>query len=189
MSNFYFVERDGGGKFLMQHRVEWGGEGPPAPPEVMAGSTVEGLTKPLDLRTPTPTSVLDGVSLQWVETATLHDAKANAWTAAKTARDAAESADFEFDGTLYQPDVTKITGAVLAALLPRAEGDPFAINWTVSDNSVVTLTAQQVMALGLTLTARINAIHQYGRELRALIENAATPAEAYGYTWNMSNVE
>jgi hypothetical protein len=125
-----------------------------------------------------------GGAVEWVETLTLAEARANAWAAAKKSRDEAEGADFEFAGTLYQPDVAKITGAVLAALLPRAEGDPFAIDWTVADNSVVTLTAPQVMALGLTLTARINSIHQHGRQLRALIDNAATPAEAYGYTWN-----
>jgi hypothetical protein len=124
----------------------------------------------------------NGGKYHWHETATLAEARANAWAAVKKARDAAEAADFEFGGTLYQPDVAKITGAVLAALLPRAEGDPFTIDWTVSDNSVVTLTAPQVMALGLTLTARINGIHQRGRQLRALIDNAATPAEAYGYT-------
>ena len=122
--------------------------------------------------------------IEWVETSTLDEARALAWTAAKRARDAAESADFEFAGTLYQPDVAKITGAVLAALLPSAEADPFAIDWTVSDNSVVTLNAQQVMSLGLTLTARINGIHQRGRALRDLINNATTPAEAYGFTWN-----
>lgn len=139
----------------------------------------------------TPTEALymvDGVA-ELVETATLEQARALAWSAAKAARDAAEAADFEFGGVLYQPDVAKITGAVLAALLPRAPDDPFSINWTVSDNSVVTLDAAQVMALGLTLTARINAIHHRGRNLRALIDNAATPQEAYGHTWESLNAE
>lgn len=141
---------------------------------------------------PTPTSVAFcfGPSPEWVETATLDEARAIAWAAAKNARDAAESADFEFDGTLYQPDVSKITGAVLAALLPiQPPLAPFSINWTVADNSVVTLDALQVMALGRTLSTRIDAIHQYGRELRALIDNATTPAEAYGHTWNMNDGE
>jgi hypothetical protein len=124
-------------------------------------------------------------TVEWVETATLDDARALAWAAAKKSRDEAEGADFEFAGILYQPDVAKITGAVLAALLPiQPPLAPFSIDWTVSDNSVVTLDAEQVMALGLTLTARINRIHQRGRVLRDLINNSATPAEAYGYTWN-----
>lgn len=151
------------------------------------GMTYYPIDTPIDWSAqPSTTSLLvwnDG-SMEWVEIATLAEAQANAWAAAKKARGEAESADFEFAGTLYQPDVAKITGAFLAALLPRAESDPFAIDWTVADNSVVTLTAPQVMALGLTLTARINSIHQQGRQLRALIDNAATPAEAYGYTWN-----
>jgi len=152
-----------------------------------AEGTLVRLDGPIDWNGPTPTSVLYWsleCGLYWVDLAELADARANAWAAVKEARDEAEGADFEFAETLYQPDVAKITGAVLAAVLPRAEGDPFAIDWTVSDNSVVTLNAQQVMSLGLTLTARINDIHQRGRALRDLIDNATTPAEAYGYTWN-----
>ena len=155
-----------------------------ADPGYIAHALIERVAAWPDAPTPTAELWISNGELYWLDPVGLADAKANAWAAAKNAREAAERADFEFDGTLYQPDVAKITGAVLAALLPRAEGDPFAINWTVSDNSVVTLTAPQVMALGLTLTARIDAIHQRGRELRALIENAATPTEAYGYTWN-----
>lgn len=116
---------------------------------------------------------------------TLLASKQRAWAACKAARDAAEAADFVFDGVAYQPDMQKITGAVLAALLPSET--PFSIDWTVSDNSVVTLNASQVIGLGLALTARINSIHQYGRTMRALIDNAETPAEAYGHTWDYQN--
>jgi hypothetical protein len=140
--------------------------------------------------TPTQELRLFNGRLQWVEVGTLEQARANAWSVAKAARDRAEAADFDYGGVLYQPDVAKITGAVLAALLPRpADVPPFSIDWTVSDNSVVTLNAAQVIGLGLTLTARINAIHGKGRELRTLIDNAATPAEAYAHTWESLHAE
>lgn len=162
------------------------GMGPPAPPPD------DGFTYHLRdgffdwASRPSDTCILkwNNGDPQWQETATIEQARISAWASVKAARDAAEAADFAFGGVLYQPDVPKITGAVLAALLPRAAEDAFSINWTVSDNSVVTLDAAQVMALGLTLTARINAIHQRGRTLRALIDNAATPQEAYGHTWD-----
>jgi len=153
-------------------------------PGFIAHALIERVTEWPAAPSPTAELWIGNGALYWDDPATLADAKANSWAAAKKARDEAEAADFEFGGTLYQPDVAKITGAVLAALLPREEGDLFTIDWTVSDNSVVTLTAPQVMALGLTLTARINGIHQRGRQLRAFIDNATTPAEAYGYTWN-----
>jgi hypothetical protein len=159
-----------------------------AAPGFIAHALIEPVTRWPEAPTPTAELWISNGDLCWHDPVALDQARSNAWAAAKRARDEAEAADFEFDGTLYQPDVAKITGAVLAALLPRPEGDPFAIDWTVADNSVVTLTAAQVMRLGLTLTDRINAIHQYGRELRALIENAVTPAEAYGYTWNSTDV-
>jgi hypothetical protein len=146
----------------------------------------------VNLVAPTPSSEqiwIDGEP-RWVEAATIDQARENAWAAAKAERDKAEAADFEYGGVLYQPDVAKITGAVLAALLPRpTDAPPFSIDWTVSDNSVVTLDASQVIGLGLTLTARINAIHQQGRTLRALIDNATTPQEAYGHTWDSLNAD
>lgn len=127
----------------------------------------------------------NGGNYRWHDPVSLKEARANAWASAKVARDAAEAADFDYGGVLYQPDVARITGAVLEAMLPRAEDEPpFSIDWTVSDNSVVTLNAAQMVGLGRTLAARMSAIHHKGRLLRALIDNATTPAEAYGYTWN-----
>lgn len=135
-------------------------------------------------RRETESAYLQGGAVVWVETATLAEARANAWSAVKAARDEAEAAHFEFEGSWYQPDVKNITGAVLASLLAAARGMSFVRDWTLADNSVLSLTGEQVQALGLVLTDRIDAIHQRSRTLRDLIDNATTPAEAYGYTWN-----
>lgn len=139
--------------------------------------------------TPTSIPTLQGREIVWLESGGLADAQANAWEAVKRARDEAESADFEFEGRMYQPDVPKVTGASLAALMAQVQGVPFNETWTLSDDTTVDLTGQQVMALGVTLLARISAIHHKGRMLRSLIDNAATPAEAYSYTWESTHAE
>lgn len=184
MTRYYFIERDAAGAFLMQRSVDWGGEGPPAPPEPMPGNSIAPLSGPLDLSAPTPTSVFDGFSLQWVEAATLAAAQAEAWAAAKIERERAEAAPFEFDGGMYDPNKENIAGAALAALMAQLRSMQVSRRWTLADNSRRDLTGDQIIALGLALTARVDAIHERGRQLRDLINASTTPAEAYGYTWN-----
>lgn len=138
---------------------------------------------------PTPTSAaywvggIDGEP-QWVEMGTIDEAHAEAWTVAKIARDRAEAAPFEFDGGMYDPNKENIAGAALAALMAQLQGIPVLRRWTLADNTCRDLTGEQIIALGLALTERVDAIHERGRQLRDLINAAATPAEAYGYTWD-----
>lgn len=129
--------------------------------------------------TPTAKLYIANNELYVVETATLVDAQAHAWEAAKAAREAAEAADFEFEGVMYQPDVKRITGGVLKALMAQLTGVPFSTKWTVADNSEVPLDGAQMQALGLALASRIDAIHETGRAIRKLIADAQTPEAAY----------
>lgn len=120
-----------------------------------------------------------GGALQWHDPRPLAAAKAAAWEAAKSARDAAEAADFEFEGVMYQPDIKRITGGVLNALMAQLAGVPFSEEWTVSDNTSVWLDGAQMQALGLALARRISDIHATGRAMRKAIADATDPAEAY----------
>jgi uncharacterized protein YcbX len=145
------------------------------------------LDAPIDWISPTPTAELhwsaaDG--LHWIDTASVEHAQANAWAAVKQARDAAEAAPFEFEGGMYDPNKENVSGAALAALLAQLGGVEVSRTWTLADNSRRVLTGAQIIAMGLALTARVDAIHERGRTLRDLIDNATTPAEAYGHTWS-----
>lgn len=135
---------------------------------------------------PTPTAelwVANGV-LYWDDPAMLAEARTQAWAAVKKERDTAEAVPFEFEGGMYDPSKENISGAALAALLAQLAGQEIADEWTLADNTRKTLSGPQIIALGLALTQRVKEIHARGRQLRDLIDNAATPAEAYGYTWN-----
>lgn len=120
---------------------------------------------------------------QWVFVGTLEEAKATAWDRVKTKRDEAESSPFEFEGAMYDPNKVNVSGAALAAVIAQLNGQEVSRCWTLADNTVLTLTGAQLIALGVTLTARVDAIHTHSRELRALIENATTADEALSYTW------
>lgn len=145
--------------------------------------------EPFPLTPPTPTKQAFWIDdrPQWVETATLEQAQAAAWGAAKVDRDKAESAPFEFEGGMYDPNKENVSGAALAALLAQLGGVEVSRTWTLADNSRRVLSGAQIIAMGLALTTRVDAIHERGRVLRDLINNATTPAQAYGYTWNSLN--
>lgn len=134
---------------------------------------------------PSQTSFLKliGGKPTWVETASLEESKSTAWERVKVARDEAESAPFEFEGAMYDPNKVNVSGAALAAVIAQLNGHEVSQRWTLADNTVLTLTGPQLIALGVTLTGRIDSIHAHSRELRALIENATTADEALSYTW------
>lgn len=140
---------------------------------------------PLDWNAPTPTSCLMrvGDAPVWGEPGDLEQAREAAWGVIKAARDAAEASDFIVNGVAYQPDVLRITGAALNALLAQLAGVPFSIDWTVSDDSVVTLNGAQMQGVGIALAQHINSVHAIGRTLRAQIAAAQTHAEVGAVTW------
>lgn len=66
-----------------------------------------------------------------------------------------------------------ITGAVVAAQLAVAAGQPFTVDWTMSDNSVATMDAPALFAMGMAVVVFVDAAHARARALRTAIEGAA----------------
>jgi hypothetical protein len=56
-----------------------------------------------------------------------------------------------------------IDGAAQAALMAKLGGQPFSINWSLHDDSEITLDADQMQAVGLGLMAHINTAHTTAR--------------------------
>ena len=116
----------------------------------------------------------------------LATARSRRWAYIKDCRDAAEWAGAPTPHGLFDSDPasqTKLNGAITAAQLAIASGDPFAIEWTCADNSTVTLDAAQMVDVGLAVLAHVNAVHQQGRTLREQIEAAATIAAIDAINW------
>jgi hypothetical protein len=116
---------------------------------------------------------------------TLDQLKAARWEAMKAERTRAEAAPFTWNGLVFDADVQRVTGAATGAMLAQLTGSPFAVDWTLADNSVVTLDAAEMTQVGMALLQHVEAAHSRARALRTLIfTNAATPEEVAAITWD-----
>lgn len=132
---------------------------------------------------PQPWLTWSNDTFQWVDARNLEQLRAAKWNQIKAARDAAEFGGFTWDGSAFDSDLTsqsRIQGAAqLAALAPTT----FSIDWTLADNSVRTLNAAQMTAVGEALGAHVATQHAIGRTLRTAIEAATTPGELDAIAW------
>lgn len=125
------------------------------------------------------------------ETVTSLDAaKAVKWAEIKAIRDQLESGGFELAGVgRFDNDEesrNKIIGASLAAKIARDAGQPYAIAWTLADNTVAQLDADAIIGAGFAMLAHLNEIHQRSRSLYAEIQAAEDAETVVSITWTAS---
>jgi hypothetical protein len=77
----------------------------------------------------------------------------------------------------------RIQGAAQLATLAQATGQPFSIDWTLADNTQATLTATEMIGVGVALGQHVNGAHGIARALRAQIDAATTPEELEAIQW------
>lgn len=126
----------------------------------------------------------DGVwTQQWaVEPLPLDEAKAALWTRAKAIRESIADAPGALVATPFgtvQSDATSqrnINGMVTMALIAQGMGAPFSEAFTLADNSVVTLSAPQMIGLGVAVGQHVASAYARGRVIRDAIESAADHA-------------
>ena len=122
-----------------------------------------------------------------VATSDLEDAKLIKWAQIKSRRDQEESNGFVVEGVgTFDSDVqsrTNIIGAALAAKIKIDASEPFSIDWTTRDNTVVPLTAEQAIGLGFDMFTHLDATHQHSRQLFTQIQDATTVEEVNTINW------
>ena len=124
--------------------------------------------------------------MRWIDLRSLEQVKADCWAAIKAQRNAAEWGGFDTPFGRFDSDPnsqTKIIGTAQLASIALAQGAPFNVEWTLQDNTSVSLDATQMIAVGAALAAHVDAVHQRGRQLRAQIEAATTLADLEGISW------
>lgn len=113
--------------------------------------------------------------------------KNETWQEVKGKRDALEQAGAPYLNKVLDSDeksVTRITVAVQAAQAAISAGNTdFALNWTMKDNSVVTMTAAQVCGMAVALAQHSDGLHKIARDLRAKIEAATSAEELATIKW------
>lgn len=129
------------------------------------------------------TTVMAGGAKAADMSGTIESRRDLAWERIKRARDAAEAADFEYDGHVYQANKLNVAGAALAAKIASDMGATPTFRFTLSNDTPIDLTAEQMMNVGLALTAKIEAVHERGRNKRASVYSATTQAQLDAITW------
>lgn len=108
-------------------------------------------------------------------------AKLRKWTDAKIKRNSVIDSGVNVSGIgIFDSDDTSrqnVSGAAIAAQSIIATGGSFSFEWTLKDNSRVSLTAQQILTVHITGVSFINSVYNYAASLRTQIDNATTVGE------------
>lgn len=99
--------------------------------------------------------------------------KVMAWQSCRAMRDAKEFAGFTYNGNAYDSNAIsqqRIQGAAqLAAMNPAIQ-----IDWTLQDNSSITLDGDSITSLAIEMFTHIASCHAAGRQVRTMINSAQT---------------
>lgn len=121
---------------------------------------------------------------------TLDDAKAAKWSEIKAERDRLEGGGFDLAGVgRFDSDAesrARIVGAAMAGKIARDAAQPYSINWTLADNTTVTLDADGVINVGFALLSHVDGIHQRSRALYAQIQAAQTAEVVAAIRWEQA---
>lgn len=103
-----------------------------------------------------------------------------------TIRNAKEQSVFLFDGKTYDCDsvsVQRIAIAAQNAVVAKMIGVSFTVDWTLTDNTTVTLDADSMLKVSQALATHSANIHAIARELKAAVYDAATSEELDDVVW------
>ena len=131
--------------------------------------------------------VFDFITKTWIDPRTLDEIKSMKWESIKKIRDQVENSSFVWNGHVFDCDVvsqSRIQGTSQLASLALMNQTPFSVDWTLANNTVVVLTAEDMLAVGKAMFEHINSCHQKSRTLRMQIESATTKEEVEAITWN-----
>lgn len=148
-------------------------------PAYWNGSTVQAIPEQ-----PSPSHTWNWATKQWAYD--LSEGRAQAWSRIKSARESVEFGPFTLGGNVFNGDSEsqrRIQGAAQLATLAQATGQPFSIDWTLFDNTYATLTAGEMIGVGVALGQHVNGAHGIARTLRTQIDAATTPEELEAIQW------
>jgi len=129
------------------------------------------------------------VEERWQRTVPLIEIKLKRWEEIKDDRRNAINAPLTTPYGVFDNDEAariSISQAAQLASALLAAGQSGTIDFTLADNSVVALTYQQMIEVGLLMGAKVQQIFSTGRALRTSIEDAANATEVAAVVWPSS---
>lgn len=125
----------------------------------------------------------DDETAQWVDLRNLEQIKDAKWEEIKKSRTDAEYAGFVWDGSTFDSDPLSQQKIIGASQLASLNPELFSIDWTLADNTVRTLNAQEMNAVGIALGQHVNAQYVKARGLRQQIEAATSRDAVNAVAW------
>ena len=107
---------------------------------------------------------------------TLEEVKASKVQELKTARDTAEVENVVYNGHEYDFDEKSRDRLDIALKALNLQGEGTTIGWTMADNTIATITAQDIVMVFATSAVRSNELHEKYRGLKEKV-NACTIKE------------
>lgn len=107
------------------------------------------------------------------------------WAEIKKNRDDAETSGCPFKDKILDSDqrsVTKINVMIEAA---KQVGESFTIDWTMQDNSILTLTYEDALSIPLILAQYSNLLHEKARTYREQIYNETNIKNIMNIKWEV----
>ena len=118
---------------------------------------------------------------EWGDHRSVDEARESKWKQVKAQRDAAEFGSFVWSGYAFDGDESaqrRINLAVMGAQAALIAGDSsWSVDWTLADNTSLTLSASDMIGVANALGANIAQAHALARVKRQQIEAAQTVAE------------
>lgn len=121
----------------------------------------------------------------WRDNRTLQQAQAGRWEEVKTERDARMGGTFTAVGHTFQIDLVMIPGSALSAKVALDNNTPWSKQWTLANDTRVTLTAAQMIEVGQAMDATVDAIWNTSQDLRDAIYAADDLETVDAVTWPM----
>lgn len=135
---------------------------------------------------PSPFHKFDYLTQSWVDPRSLDELKEFQWSLIKEKRMEVEYGGFTWNNHLFDSDLvsqSKIQGAVQLALISASSSTPYSVEWTLKDNTVIEMSADDILAAGIALATHLLYCHNLSRLLRENIFNATTREEVLSVSW------
>lgn len=128
----------------------------------------------------------DGTTFLPPQPLPLSDVKLQKRGAINAKRDELETSGFTYNGKTFDSDqrsTDRIQIAALAAQTALMTSQPFSIDWTAKDNSVVTLDAQGMLGLATAFAQYGATLHATAKALKAQVDAATTVEKVEAVQW------
>ena len=149
------------------------------------GWLADGVHYPQPAR-PSAHHTFDWTGKAWIDPRTLQDLKDAKWADIKRARDAAELGPFTYNGMEFDGDLNaqrRLAAYISVSKSAIAAGREFVAEFTLADDTQVTLNAQDFVGIELAKVQSVATAFAHAAALRAQIDAALTPETVAAITW------